>query len=85
VTDHQANQASASKNEASPNVNCLDGKRCPKCGSYCPFEVVVSMRVLLYDNGSDDAENGSIEYDDNALAICHACRYEETFGKFNVR
>ena len=85
MTDHQANQASASKNEASPNVNCLDGKRCPKCGSYCPFEVVVSMRVLLYDNGSDDAENGSIEYDDSALAMCHACRCEEKFGEFNIR
>jgi hypothetical protein len=83
--NHQANQSVASKNEVSPNVNCLDGKRCPKCGSYGPFEVVVSMRVLLYDNGSDDAEDGSIEYDDNGLAMCHACRYEGEFGEFNTR
>jgi len=85
VMDHQANQPRASNNEVSPNVNCLDGKRCPKCGSYGPFEVVVSMRVLLYDNGSDDAEDGSIEYDDDALAMCYACRYEGKFGDFNVR
>ena len=85
MMNHQANQPSASKNEVSPNVNCLDGKRCPTCGSYGPFEIVVSMRVLLYDNGSDDAEDGSIEYDDDALAMCHACRYEGKFGNFNVR
>ena len=82
--NHQANQSGSSKNEVSPNVNCLDGKRCPKCGSYGPFEVVVSMRVLLYDNGTDDAEDGSIEYDDSALAMCHACQYEGKFGEFNI-
>ena len=85
MMDHQANQPGAGNNEVSPNVNCLDGKRCPKCGSYGPFEVVVSVRVVLYDNGSDDAEDGSIEYDDEALAMCHGCRYEGKFGDFNVR
>jgi hypothetical protein len=85
VTNHQANQSSVGKNEVSPNVNCLEGKRCPKCGSHGPFEVVVSMRVMLCDNGADDAEDGSIEYDDNALAVCDACRYEGKFGEFNVR
>jgi len=84
VMDHQANEPGASENEVSPNVNCLEGKRCPNCGSYGPFEVVVSMRVLLYDNGSDDAEDGSIEYDDSALAMCPACRYEGKFGEFNI-
>lgn len=83
--NHQFNQSNASKKEVSPNINCLDGKRCPKCGSYGPFEVVVSMRVLLYDSGSDDAEDGAIKYDDNTFAICDACKYEGKFGKFNVR
>jgi len=83
--DHQANQTGDTKNEVSPNVNCLDGKRCPKCGSYGPFEVVVSTRVLLYDTGSNDAEDGSIEFDDDALAMCYDCQYEGRFGEFNVR
>jgi hypothetical protein len=81
----QASQSNATKDQVSPNVNCLDGKRCPKCGSYGPFEVVVSIRVLLHDNGSDDAEDGSIEYDDSALAMCHGCGYEKKFGEFNIR
>ncbi len=73
------------RNETNPNSNCLDGKRCPRCGSYGPFEVEVSMRVLLYDSGSDDAEDGSIEYDDDAFAVCYACRCKGKFGDFNDR
>lgn len=83
--DGNATESSFSSRGVKPNVNCLHGKRCPKCGSYEPFEVVVSVRVLLYDNGSDDAKDGSIECDDDALAMCYACRYQGKFGEFNVR
>jgi hypothetical protein len=41
------------------------------------------MRVLLCDNGSDDAEDGTIDYDDDSLATCRDCRYEARFGNFN--
>lgn len=67
-----------------PNVNCLDGKRRPKCGSYGPFEVGVTMRVLLSDEGSDDAEDGAIDYGDDSPALCFDCKYDGKFGEFNV-
>ena len=66
-----------------PNVNFLEGKRCPKCGSYGPFEVVVSMRVLLYDNGTDNAEDGTTEYGDDAPAMCCACQHEGKLEDFD--
>jgi hypothetical protein len=66
-----------------PNVNCLDGKRCPECGSYGPFEIAVSMRVLLYDDGTDSAEDSATEYDNDAPAICCSCRHEGKFGDFD--
>lgn len=66
-----------------PNQNCLDGKKCPKCRSYGPFEIVVSMRVLLCDSGAEDAEDGSIEYDGNSLAKCYNCEYESAFHDFD--
>ena len=80
-----ATDSGSDKNATNPNVNCLDGKRCPRCGSYGPFEVVVSMRVLLYDSGTDDADDGSVEYDDAAPAMCYECRYRGKFGEFNDR
>ena len=83
--DGKVYKSGIGEEEVNPNVNCLDGKRCPQCGSYGPFEIVVSMRVLLYDNGSDDAEDGSIEYDGDAPAICSACRHKGKFSDFDVR
>ena len=68
-----------------PNTNCLEGKRCPECGSYGPFELVVSMRILLYDSGTSDAEDGSIDYDDDSQAMCDACKYEGRFGDFDAQ
>lgn len=68
---------------ANPNVNCLEGKRCPECGSYGPFEVVVSMRVRLYDNGTDNAEDGSTEYGDDAPTTCCRCQHEGKLEDFD--
>jgi hypothetical protein len=84
MTDEKADGFGDDKESKITNVNCLAGKRCPKCGSYGPLEVQVSMRVLLYDEGTDDADDGSIEYDDDAAAMCYACRYEGKFDDFHA-
>jgi hypothetical protein len=73
----------ATVSRISPNVNCLEGKRCPKCGSYGPFEVVVSMRVLLHDNGTDNVDDGTSEYGDDARTTCSSCRHDGQFGDFD--
>lgn len=85
MMDRKADESGVSENDLNPNSNCLSGKRCPRCGSYGPFEIVVSMRVLLYDTGTDDADDGSIEYGDDALTMCYACRYEGKLGNFDVQ
>ena len=85
MTDDKANESGVGENNVNPNVNCLDGKQCPKCRSFGPFEIVVSMRVLLRDDGSDYAEDSTIEYDDDSPAMCSACRYEGEFGIFDIR
>jgi hypothetical protein len=72
-----------SRSTTDPNDNCLEGKRCPNCGSYGPFELVVSLRVLLYDSRTDDAEDGSVDYDDDAPTRCIDCQFEGTFGDFD--
>jgi hypothetical protein len=43
------------------------------------------MRVRLFDEGSDAAEDGTIEYDDDSPAMCYNCQYEAKFGDFDVR
>lgn len=83
--DPNVSEVGVGEEGVNPNVNCLAGKLCRRCGSYGPFEVVVSMRVLLCDDGSGDAEDGTIEYDDESPAACYRCRYEARFGDFDVR
>lgn len=83
MTDENRNEPGVEE-KVNPNVNFLEGKCCPECGSYGPFEVEVSMRVMLYDDGSGDAEDGAIEYDDDSPAMCYHCRHEGRFGDFGV-
>lgn len=66
-----------------PNVNCLEGKQCPNCGSYGPFEVAATVWVLLRDSGTDDAEDGSVEFGDDAPARCCECDHKGVFGDFD--
>jgi hypothetical protein len=66
-----------------PNVNCLEGRRCPQCGSFGPFEIRVSMRVLMFDSGSDHSKDCSLEYDEDAPAKCNNCNYAGEFARFN--
>jgi hypothetical protein len=68
-----------------PNVNCLEGKRCPNCNSFGPFEIVATMRVLLYDNGTDHADDGTISYGSESRTVCCNCRHEGQFHDFDER
>jgi hypothetical protein len=43
------------------------------------------MRVLLRDSGADDAEDGSIWYDDDAPAKCDECQHKGNFGDFDEK
>jgi hypothetical protein len=85
MSDEKADGFGGNEELGPANVNCLAGKRCPKCGSFGPLEVQVSMRVLLFDEGTDDADDGSVEFDDGSAAMCYACRYEGKLGDFDVR
>src|SRR5205807_1366638 len=84
VTLVNPNESDIGEEKVNPNVNCIEGKCCPECSSYGPFEVMVSMRVMLYDNGSGDAEDGTIEYNGDSPAMCPACLYEGKFADFGV-
>jgi hypothetical protein len=72
------------KKSKNPNDNCLAGKRCPKCGSYGPFEVVATNWVSVHDEGTDvpiDKCKGDTEYDDDSAAECPAegCDFSGTW------
>jgi len=55
------------------NENCLEGMRCPECGSYEPFTIHVEAEALMYDNGYKDVCN--LEWDDDSYCRCKACGF----------
>ena len=66
-----------------PNSNCLEGRRCPRCGSYGPFEIAVQTWALLRDDGTDDPRDSTVEFDEDSSAKCLDCEYEGKFGDFD--
>lgn len=68
-----------------PNVNCLEKKKCPRCGSYGPFDVYVSAWARLSDDGSDfsEAGDGHVEYNDDSEVWCRKCGKTGLFGEFD--
>ena len=66
---------------ANPNVNCLKGKRCPKCESYGPFNVVGEAVFLLSDDGTEDERD--VGFHAKSSAWCKECGYAAKWKKFN--
>ncbi len=54
-----------------PNTNCLEGFRCPRCGSDHAFDIVMTAWFRLCDNGTDGC--GDTEWDETSACRCPAC------------
>jgi len=68
------------------NTNCLENRRCPKCGH--PDEVIIEARlwVSLQDDGSDpyadSIPNTDVSYDEDSPAHCPECGHDDCFSEW---
>ena len=71
------------------NVNCLESKRCPKCGYDDEIIVSAMMRVSLTDDGTDpygdNVHQNDVEYNDDSYAKCPECEYEGKLKEWNIK
>ena len=65
-----------------PNTNCLDGMRCPKCGSEEPFRIAVQTIMTVYDTGTEEQED--TEWEDDSYCSCKKCEWEGTVLSFQI-
>ena len=56
------------------NTNCLVGMKCPKCGSYEPFWIVVASMALMSDDGTDEIKD--TEWNQSSYCKCWHCEFE---------
>jgi hypothetical protein len=64
------------------NTNCLDGMKCPKCGSPEPFGIQVRMMVTVSDDGTEDYANS--EWEDTSYCKCRTCCFHAIAGDFRI-
>lgn len=60
------------------NSNCLEGMRCPKCGSEGPFRIEVRVMAMVHDDGTDLLD-GDTEWDKDSSCVCGESKCEH-FG-----
>lgn len=64
----------ANEHPKNPNVNCLEGMECPKCGSFGPFTIEVTKSVIMHDDGSEDI-GGDETWNDGAHCRNDECEH----------
>jgi predicted RNA-binding Zn-ribbon protein involved in translation (DUF1610 family) len=72
-------------NDDEGNTNCLQGKRCPKCGQNEHFDIEVRRIVTLYDEGINDDDCAHTDYDDTSSATCPDCGHADKWGNFDAK
>jgi hypothetical protein len=63
------------------NTNCLEGFRCPRCGSDAEFRIEVCTVVTVTDDGSD-YEGTGLDWQDDSYCECTACDHAATIKDF---
>ena len=81
---HPATHPAAAAPSGNPNTNCLEGMRCPKCGSYGPLEIAVLVTARVSDGGSDVPAQDH-EWHDDSPAKCAEPDCEFTGTVLNFR
>ena len=65
------------------NSNCLEGIRCPECGSEEPFNISAQAVFRVCDDGTESY--GDVEWDDNSAIMCLECWHRGKVKAFKTK
>lgn len=63
-----------------PNVNCLEGMKCPQCDSYGPFTIWIQAEATISDDGI--METREEEWGDDSKCFCPDCLHNGKVKNF---
>lgn len=67
------------------NTNCLKDFKCPKCGSFEPFDIVIDTVITIWDAGElSDTPYGCC-WTDESKCTCPNCGFHSTVAAFQIR
>ena len=70
--------------EKTENTNCLEGMKCPRCGSLEPFKIEVTTLIQFTDDGEDLGKGSDQEWDDKSYCECCECIFHGTVKDFKM-
>ncbi len=65
------------------NSNCLEGIKCPSCGSEGPFIIEIKTQVLMYDDGAEDCDSDH-HWDKDSYMRCYECDEDGPAQDFRI-
>ena len=68
--------------EKEKNTNCLEGMKCPECGSLEPFDIRVTVTMEVSDLGTDDYND--VEWENGSQCCCRMCGFDGVVSDFKV-
>lgn len=63
------------------NTNCLEGFKCPACGSEERFSIEVTTTIDFDDDGALNS-GGDTEWDNSSFCQCYDCDHSGTVAEF---
>ena len=66
-----------------PNINCLEGIRCPSCKQEHRFVIEALISVTLTDDGVED-QDGECEWYGESPCACPECEFLGTIKDFHI-
>lgn len=67
---------------STPNTNCLEGVRCPRCGQNAKFSIMATAAFEVTDDGTDAYE--SVEWFDDNNCRCWDCNFSGRLIQFKT-
>jgi len=66
------------------NTNCLEGMKCPDCGSEGPFRISIEVVVLMHDDGFYTDTLNDATWGDSSYCCCDQCNWAFEVADFKA-
>ena len=67
--------------QETPNTNCLEGVRCPKCQQQDGFYIEALIKVYVTDDGTED-QGGNYIWSESSPCACGDCGHAGPLAEF---
>lgn len=83
VTERKGSKVFMDTVSDSTNKNCLEGLKCPRCGSFGPYKIDATVLAIVSDEGVEHVEDP--DWNDQSSCTCCDCGHAATVCDFTIK